>query len=252
MRIFMKIQGNYQSYAGKGYEPEHHHHITKCLHEEKQSRQSGATAGVRQDAQAVSDAGKSGGQEQVYGDYGEKKEHSGRKRGIGLGAVKDFWDSLGVEDSLGTEDKRGSQETHSTGMGLRAAGIFTSAVKQAFSEHLVNRWESVREKIRVAAGNALKRFGRGRDAFGALTDPGTHFSRQGRSRHPFRDKTKKDARQETDAVLSAALPNSHLMDSYSKTGAYCRLNENLTYQKGSSGGNRQDQTAVSPTHYQQE
>ncbi|MDE7008885.1 MAG: hypothetical protein K2P07_12145, partial [Lachnospiraceae bacterium] len=42
---------------------------------------------------------------------------------------------------------------------------------------------------------------------------------------------KKGTRGRKEEIITAQPADNHLMDSYSKTGNYCKLNENLTYQR---------------------
>ena len=47
------------------------------------------------------------------------------------------------------------------------------------------------------------------------------------------NREKEGTRQEKNEPLKTAkTTNEHLMDSYSKNGAYCKINENLTYRQG--------------------
>ncbi|MDE7286107.1 MAG: hypothetical protein K2N55_04590, partial [Lachnospiraceae bacterium] len=47
----------------------------------------------------------------------------------------------------------------------------------------------------------------------------------------YDQKPENGTRRKVQDLRTAAMADTHLMDSYSKTGEYCRLNENLTYQK---------------------
>lgn len=222
----MKIQSNYNSYSGTGYEHNHTHHITKCLHEEKQEQHNGGAAGIKADSLSMGNPGESMKQETAYIQEEEQQHPVSKKKGMGL--LKNIWDSMGDE---GEEARQGAFSSGSSPMGAKGIEALTSAMKQVFPYRIINKWKSVREKIKVGVNTALKRFGKGSTAFGALTDPRGHFTGKKETDKQLEESKEKGTRQKADPVSTVPLADSHLMDSYSKTGAYCRLNENLTYQK---------------------
>lgn len=199
----MKIQGDYNSYSGTSYEHRHTQHITKHLQEKKQ--------------------------ETAYIQGEEQQRIVPEKKGMRL--LKNFWDSMGDE---GEENRQGARSSGSGHMGVKGIEALTSAIKQMFPYRIINKWKSIREKIKVGVNTALKRFGKGSTAFGALTDLGGHFTGKKETDKQLEESKGKGTWQKADSVPTMPLADSHLMDSYSKTGAYCRLNENLTYQKKST------------------
>lgn len=224
----MQIQSDYNSYSGTGYEQKHDHHITKCLHEEQQEYNKAAAAGIRKDAFSAEKSRKDLKKEITFTHEEARKQSVGTKKGKGF--VKGLWDSLGEE---GENDRQGIFSSGGSHMGTRGIDAVSSAIKQIFPYRIINKWENVREKIRVSVSTALKRFGKDGAAFGALTDPKGHFTGKREADKQLEEDKEKDTRQKEGAIPTAFLSDSHLMDSYSKTGAYCRLNENLTYQKKS-------------------
>lgn len=225
----MQIQNDYNSYSNTGYEHRHKHHITKCLHEERQEQNKAAAAGIKKDAFTAETKKEDSQTEIVYTYKEEKKAASGMKKGIGF--IRGIWDSMGEE---GTGENRSVLSPFDSHDGIKGIEAVTSAVRQALSHRIVNRWESVREKIRTGISSTLKRFGRGGEAFGALTDPRGHFAGKREADKQTKESKERGTRQKEVSVSAAYMSDSHLMDSYSKTGAYCRINENLTYQKNSS------------------
>ena len=230
----MQIQGDYNSYSSSGYGHKHTHHITKCLHEEKKEQQNGGEAGIKADSFAADSSGKAVKQEMVYALGEEQKRTTLKKRGMGF--VKNLWDAMGDE---GTDEQQ--REFLSNGhAGMKGIDAVTSAIRQIFTYRIINKWEGVREKFKVSLSTALKHFGKGGTAFSALTDPKGHFTGKRETGRGLEENKEKGTRRNEDPVAAVPLSDSHLMDSYSKTGAYCRLNENLTYQKKS--------TAVKPVN----
>lgn len=225
----MQIQSDYNSYSSTGYEHKHTHHITKCLHEEKQEQHNGGAAGIKADSFSMENSRESMKQETVYVQGEEQKRTVSKKKGMGL--LKEFWDAMGDE---GADDRQGVFSSGSSHVGVKGIDAVTSAIKQIFPYRIINKWESVREKIKVGVNTALKRFGKGSTAFGALTDPKGHFTGKKETGRQLEERKEKGTRQKEGPVPTVPLSDSHLMDSYSKTGAYCRLNENLTYQKKSA------------------
>ena len=234
----MEIQNNYNSFSERRYQESHTHHITKCLHEEEHAGNKGAAAGIKQDA-LVSREGEKARQESSF--LYETPAKTGRKAGgfgfkKGLSVMKGIWDSMGDEKkALSAAEKVLTTESEAAiKAGTDAA---SSAVRQGLPYRIVNKWESVREKLKTGLSTALKRFNKG-DAFAALTDPKGNFrGKKGAKRHTL-EKAGRGTRQKRPDILTAQLSESHLMDSYSKTGEYCRINENLTYHKNKTEENK--------------
>lgn len=222
----MQIQGDY-SYSNNAYEQKHTHHITKCLHEEGHERQQAATAGMKSDTLSMQKAG----QEAVFEPSGlyetAKKITDQGRTGTGTGFFKGLWDAMGDEP-----DKR-SESVLPLGkqIGAKAAAAVSAAVRIMVPPGVINVIENVREKIKAGTKSILKRLGKKEEAFTALTDPKEHFTGRRQGEGKSAGHKEKGTRTKAEAVYTVTGKDSHLMDSYSKTGAYCKLNENLTYQK---------------------
>lgn len=227
----MEIQNNYNSFSDRRYQESHTHHITKCLHEEEHEKNKGMAAGIRKDALSAGEEEKARQESPFLNEAAGTRAKSAGRLGLkkGLSVIKGIWDSMGDEKQAQSAAEKSFAAENKTlsGEGIDAA---SSAVRQGLPYRIVNKWESVREKLKAGLSTALKRFNRG-DAFAALTDPKGNFrGKKGSHRHTL-EKTGRGTRQGRPEILTAELSESHLMDSYSKTGEYCRINENLTYHK---------------------
>lgn len=227
----MEIQNNYNTFSDRRYQESHTHHITKCLHEEEHTKSKTAAAGMKQDTLALGEAGKEE-QENLFINgtaSGMKKRAGGLGLKKGLDVIKGIWDSMGDEEKTMAAAEKGlvTGSEIAKDAGIDAA---SSQIRQGIAYRIVNRWESVRERLKTGLSTALKRFNRG-DAFGALTDPKGNFKGKKGSGRQGVERPARGTRQRKPDILTASLAESHLMDSYSKTGEYCQINENLTYHK---------------------
>lgn len=223
----MQIRNDYTSFQNKDYHESHTHHITKCLHKEqvKKPEGGGGTAPGNQNAGDRSvKYSRDGDIYQMSAYYGAEKTNTGKK---GMSLVKGLWDALGDEE---TEDSPGVMSVLKVNLlsGIHGAA---SNIKTAFQHQILDRVQTVRLKIKINAGNASKRFGKDKDTFAALTD-GQTPSRRGKSDTKEKNRNGQVTAQKKDEnIPMKVLVHSHLMDSYSKCGEYCQLNDNLTYQK---------------------
>lgn len=225
----MQIQSNYNSYSNTGYEQTHTHHITNCLHEEKTKRNNEGATGIKSDA-LKGDSYQSGLKPETVS-LSQESNSSAVESKKGIGFLKAFWNSLGDEEKEENQESLISSIRHS---GLNGIAVVVSAIRQVISDRIISKWENVREKFKVSVKAAVKRFGEGSAAFGALTDPRGQSAGKNEADAQEQEERKKGAGSKEEPIDTAVLSDSHLMDSYSKTGAYCRLNENLTYQKKSA------------------
>ena len=153
------------------------------------------------------------------------REQEGRKKGL---LLKKFWERLG-EDKTEVSLRqipitvKEAIVSHVQGMIHSAGEALHSMMQHKFVRSIVH----FPVKIKMELSAALKRF-RGGEAFAALTD-GKMPSKQDANKKQQRRQTPHSQR-ETDTKRTETV-NSHLMDSYSKKGTYCKINENLTYQK---------------------
>lgn len=223
----MQIQGDY-SYSNNNYEHKHTHHITKCLHEEGHGRQPAAAAGMKSDSLSVQSAKQEAEQEPLNLYETARKITEGDKKGTSF--LKGIW------DAMGDETQNGSLKTtlsigHRGFIRQRAAAAVSAAVSLVIPSGMINSLENVKEKIKTGTRRILKRLGRKEEAFTALTDTKENFTGRREDGRKSGGHKEKGTRMKPESISTAGMQDSHLMDSYSKTGAYCRLNENLTYQK---------------------
>ena len=142
----------------------------------------------------------------------------------------------GIWDAMGDETQNGSLKTtlsigHRGFIRQRAAAAVSAAVSLVIPSGMINSLENVKEKIKTGTRRILKRLGRKEEAFTALTDTKENFTGRREDGRKSGGHKEKGTRMKPESISTAGMQDSHLMDSYSKTGAYCRLNENLTYQK---------------------
>lgn len=248
MQVGGNYNSNYNSYSNADYSyPTHTHHFTECLHEEqipkKKQGEAAASQGVTLEIQgnSMEETGKV-----IPEAQGTVTEGFWKK---GLGFMQGLWDALGKDGSQQADRMTTLEmEDPATGKGLfRSVATIVPSIRQGFHVLVVERFEEVRDKLKVGIHTALKRFGKGRDSFGTLTDPGTGSLLGGRTGNgASRKQDKSGTRQgQEEEIKTAPMANEHLMDSYNKSGTYCKLGENLTYSKGRapykvSGRNRQE------------
>lgn len=232
----MQIGRDYSPYSDSDYNYNTHtHHFTKSLQEEQPLKKKGGitaeNAGVTLELR-----GNEGAQKASELLTKTQLKMGGSRDKKGLGFLKGIWDAMGEKESQTQDvpalyDRKDKREGRGVMQSIYAA---ISAIRQVFQGQITGLTGTVREKIKVGIHTALKRFGRENEAFGALTDPGTgtFFGQRAgnkKGEHSAGTGTRKD---EETLLRTPELSNEHLMDSYSKNGTYCKLNENLTYHKG--------------------
>lgn len=224
----MQIRNDVHSFSNTGYQNAHTHHITKCLHEQEHQREKSAAMGMKQEEKSVDSRQKT--QQDALFEYadhaGTERKNRGVKRGLGL--IKGMWDAMGDEKDGETSQNAALVKENLSHINM---DVISSMIKQRFPHRIVNKWENIREKITVSIKSALKRFNRNQDAFSALSDPKGRFAGKRGTGNTSPEKVKDGLRAKKPEISTAAMQDTHLMDSYSKSGEYCRLNENLTYQK---------------------
>ena len=95
-----------------------------------------------------------------------------------------------------------------------------------------------KEKEIYRQTHILGGFRRENDAFAALTDGQTPSGKNNSGKEKSKDGQVTSTGKEDD-IPTKVRSHSHLMDSYSRTGEYCQLNDNLTYGKNRSGRKEQ-------------
>ena len=162
----------------------------------------------------------------------------------GIGVFQGFWKSLEEDDKAEMPDEVSSNDrleidgekvqediVEETGL-QRGIGTIISEIKQFFGVQVADKVNALVEKLKVGIQTTLKRFGKDSEPFGALTDPGTGSLLGGRTGSEGKGKRRNGEQGQEASVDAKAKREEHLMDSYSKSGKYCKINENLTYQQG--------------------
>ena len=207
----MQIRNDYTSFQNRNYQEGHTHHITECLQEDPVKQKEGDTYLMSIDARTAQ----------------PKTEKPGR------GILKNFWDSLGEETSDKKENALSLWRDHLLS-GIHGAA---ASIRESFQYQVVERVQSVPSKVKAVLQSAGVRFRRGKDGFTALTG-GQNSPDKNNSGREKRKEGQISSPGKEDDIPMKMLKHSHLMDSYSRRGEYCQLNDNLTYGKNSSGRNR--------------
>lgn len=239
----MQIQGDYHPHSGRGYEPPHTHYITKCLHEEEHAKNQTGAAGIKNRA-ISSPASEESADGESFTGYGSVSRRSGAKGGR-PGLIRSFWESLGEEKEDGKNKESiyaardgGRKDSETSIAGISAV---SAAFRQLIPAAVIARIGNVRERLKAGIGTVLKGFGKREDALGTLSNPGSYFEGKRRGKDALPGKQERGTRQADREIITATVSDSYLMDSYSKSGRYCRLNENMIYQKNQDGREEEEE-----------
>ena len=218
----MRIDNDTASNLGSQLTHSHTHHITKCLYEEEGIKKSGAGAGIGRDtyqaAKVVPEENLGGA---GFASPADKKFKSGKSFFRGM------WEAMGDNHEDGEERILSAHDRNGAVWGVRDT---ITSVRLNISSYMVNKWEAAREKIKVGTDFARKYFGRNKKGFTMSSDMGQQTAGEGRKKWE-KDEKQKGTRGAGEEIPLAQQADNHLMDSYSKTGEYCKINENLTYWK---------------------
>lgn len=223
----MRIEGDTTAYSGNQLTHSHTHHITKCLHEEETGKKNAAAAGIRKDTYQAAEKTMSE-EEPMIAELGTGTRRTGRKTRTGVSLFREMWEAMGEE---GTAEKRSILSVFDRDGSGRGVREMLLTVRQNISDYIANKWETVRDKIKIGTQSALKRFGKNQDGFTMSSDIGQQASGNNRRRFWEKEENQKGTRQNQEEIPTAYQADNHLMDSYSKTGEYCKINEILTYHK---------------------
>ena len=209
----MQVQNNYNLYHNQSNHKSHTHHITECMHEEEVKKREG-DIGSKNSTSSYQKGDVAKAAVEYVASF-SVEEMSVSKKKSGVSTLKGYWDMLGEEqESENAFDLKNSLFNGIHGVAISIQGFFTNKV--------VNRFVTVKNRIKAMPSSLIKQFGKGKDAFSALTGGNTTF---GQKNPNARDK------ERSEPINTLKPTNEHLMDSYNKTGAYCQLQDNLTYQK---------------------
>lgn len=230
----MQIRNDYTSFQNRNYQEGHTHHITECLQEDQVKQKEGALGagkgdpGLKNSTVAFSKDG------DTYRMTTGQVTEQNRTGKTGRGIFKNFWDSLG-EESSGEKQNTWNLWRENLLSGIHGAA---ASIRDTFQYQIVERVQSIPTKIKAVLQSAGARFRREKDAFAALTDGQTPSGKNNSGKEKSKDGQVTSTGKEDD-IPTKVRSHSHLMDSYSRTGEYCQLNDNLTYGKNRSGRKEQ-------------
>lgn len=227
----MEIRNEYTSFDNRQYR-NHTHHITKCLHEEEAAAKpaAGALAGAGTGQGRSAEFSRDG---DIYHMSAFAAGQSG-SAGKGKSLLKGFWDALGEEGEEAGKERNAMAAFRENLL----SGIYSAAasIRHSFSSQVIERIKNLRERFRTGAKGGY-RYSRGsREDFAALADGRAPSHKESKNRRSIRRQEllpgEAPSLRKQEDIPMKILVNSHLMDSYSKSGEYCQLGENLTYGKG--------------------
>lgn len=222
----MQIRNDYTSFQNRNYQEGHTHHITECLHDDQTKKKEGAAgAGVSTvDMQnKTAEFSKEGVIYQMSTDSAAAKRTE-KKSGTSL--LKGFWEALGDE---GAQDSKNVMSVLKDNLlsGIHGAA---ASIRNAFQYQVVERLQNIPVRVKEVLKGAKTKFGNGKDTFTALTGGQTPSGRGSADARKKREGQVTSTGKDEDVPMKI-LKHSHLMDSYSRQGEYCQLNDNLTYRK---------------------
>lgn len=231
----MEIRNEYTSFNSNKYH-DHTHHITKCLHEESSSQRTQAGGAGLGKGQAQGKTAEFSRDGDVY-HMSVPVTVSSSKSGKGKGVLRGLWDALGEEG----ESKESGRSAMTALKESLLSGIHgaAAALRHSFSRQVIERAKGLRERLRVSAEGGRRFFGRGREAFGTPSDGKASSRKDRQDKESIRLRQMQEqisSPEEQEDIPMRILVSSHLMDSYTKSGEYCQLGENLTYRKEKTGG----------------
>ena len=215
----MQIRNDYTSFQNRNYQEGHTHHITECLQEDQVKQKEGALGAGKGDPGLKNSTvvfSKDGDTYRMTAGQVTEQNRTGK---TGRGIFKNTW-NLWRENLLS---------------GIHGAA---ASIRDTFQYQIVERVQSVPTKIKAVLQSAGARFRRENDAFAALTDGQTPSGKNNSGKEKSKDGQVTSTGKEDD-IPTKVRSHSHLMDSYSRTGEYCQLNDNLTYGKNRSGRKEQ-------------
>ena len=211
----MKIQNNYHAYSGGEYQKSHTYSMPE------NSRGSGAET---EDSEKSSRAayGPAKGKEAdifIHTPESGKEQEKGSKKGVGL--LREFWDAMGDESKEGKTALE--EEAQETGEQREIYGI-PEVFGQFFFRRVTVNWMEFKDKVKAGADVAFQSFEKKKDDFFALADPKNFFRKNFRKKREEKQKRRElaEKRAGRQKDILTANTDSPLMDSYSKSGEYCK------------------------------
>lgn len=229
----MQIRNDYTSYQGLGSNRHNHnHHVTECFYEEAAKKTESGTGGqISYSVQPEKNRAESPQNVHMALYSAAVGESRDTKK---TGWARKFWDYLGDENV-----EEGKAAKHMSVRQVVMSGISgaVTAFHEKFSYPVMNKLVEVRESIKTYASGTLRKFGRGREAFTALSDERMPSGKRQRQRSREQQKRQITTRRGAVEVTIQPPVHNHLMDSYSRNGEYCQLNDHLGQRRTVSNRN---------------
>ena len=235
----MQIRNDYTSYQGlDSNRHNHNHHVTDCFYEEvARKTESGAGGQISYSAQPEEKRAENPQNVHMALYSAAAGESRNTKK---TSWARQFWDYLGDDTNAEGKGMKPSFSIRQTVMnGISSAA---AAFHEVFPYRIVNKWVEVRKSIRTHATAILKKFGKNGEAFTALADERMPSGKRERQHRKEQQKEQIITRRGAVEVSIQQPVHNHLMDSYSKNGEYCQLNEHLSYRRPVSNRNNASTT----------
>jgi hypothetical protein len=212
----MRIRNDYTGFSGKGYQDNYLYKNKEAAKENDsqadRTKPDGANTENTVYRKRESTYSRDGDTCQIT--HTVEKETPGENTHTGI--LKEFWNSLGDE----------GQTAGTGGQSLHLMAAFQN-IKAAFQNFVK---EHITEPVREFPQKIQKILGRQKEMPDSPAD-GKMAGEGGMPGHSEDGKEKKDKEWKPweDEALGRMLHTSHLTDSYTRTGEYCNLSENVTY-----------------------
>lgn len=230
----MQIRNDYTSYQGlDSNRHNHNHHVTDCFYEEvARKTESGAAGQISYSAQPEEKREENLQNVHVTISSAAAGESRNTKK---TSWARQFWDYLGEDanaEGNGMKPSFSIRQTVMNGISGAAAAFY-----EGLPYHIVNKWVEIRKNIRIYATAVLKKFGKNREAFTALADERMPSGKRERQHQKEQRREQITIRRGAVEVSIQPSVHNHLMDSYSKNGEYCQLNDHLGHRRPVSNRN---------------
>ena len=227
----MQIQNNFKNYSGTEYQKSYTNHGAERFYGPEEKRPEGWETTAKegrlgQEQPAKTEAGQLLSREN---NSGRKNQETGLKKGVSV--IRQIWDSMGEEDNAVEKGVLSAEEGRIKGDSAGGILAAITAIRTQVSSYIIEKWEGTRDRVKEGAGAAFKRFNKRKDAFLALADPGRRSLGKKEEKHGRQGQAGRREGRTKPEILSAVVSDTHLTDSYSKTGEYCKLNDNLSYRR---------------------
>lgn len=230
----MQIRNDYTSYQGMdSNRHNHNHHVTDCFYEETARKtQSGAAGEISYSMQPEKNRVENPQNVHMALFSAAAGESRNTKK---TSWARQFWDYLGDDASTEGNGTKPSFSIRQTVMnGISGA---MAAFHEGFPYRIVNKWVEIRKNIGTHVTAVLKKFGKNREAFTALADERMPSGKRERQHQKEQRREQITIRRGAVEVSIQPSVHNHLMDSYTRNGEYCQLNDHLSNRRSVSSRN---------------